>query len=87
MPGSLFTAYTCPTLLPHAFLLSPLYKPLLHGTYIDDVFFGLVFVVMVAVFLYFYFSDKGETDAEDEGNLAPSSSESDASHDKNTPPA
>ena len=43
-----------------------LYKPLLHGTYIEDIFFGVIFVVMLAVFLYFYFSDKGEPDMEDE---------------------
>ena len=43
-----------------------LYKPLLHGTYVDDIFFGVVFVVMLAVFLYFYFSDKGEPEMEDE---------------------
>lgn len=40
-------------------------KPLLHGTYIDDVFFGVIFVIMLGVFLYFYFADKGESDGEE----------------------
>ena len=43
-----------------------LYRPLLHGTYVDDIFFGVIFVVMLGVFLYFYFSDKGETEEEEE---------------------
>jgi hypothetical protein len=43
-----------------------LYKPFLHGTYIEDIFFGVIFVVMLAVFLYFYFSDKGEPEKEED---------------------
>ena len=47
-------------------LNSPLFRSLLHGTYIDDVFFGVIFVIMLGVFLYFYFSDKGESDGEED---------------------
>jgi hypothetical protein len=43
-----------------------LYKPFLHGTYIEDIFFGVIFVIMLVVFLYFYFSDKGESDTEED---------------------
>ena len=41
-------------------------KPLLHGTYVEDIFFGVIFIVMLGVFLCFYFTDKGEPDLEDE---------------------
>ncbi len=44
----------------------PFFRALFHGTYIDDVFFGVIFVIMLGVFLYFYFSDKGESDSEDD---------------------
>lgn len=39
-----------------------LLRPFLHGTYVDDALFGILFIVMLAVFLYFYFSEKGEPD-------------------------
>lgn len=46
----------------------PLFNALLHGTYIDDVFWGVIFVIMLGVFLYFYFSDKGEAESEDDNH-------------------
>lgn len=42
-----------------------LYKPLAHGTYVEDIFFGVIFIIMLGVFLYFYFSDKGEPEIEE----------------------
>lgn len=39
-----------------------LYSPLSHGTYVDDILFGLAFVVGVAVFLYVFLSDPGDSE-------------------------
>lgn len=52
--------YTC------SFLLVMLYKPEFHGTYVEDILFGIIFIVMLAVFSYFYFSDQGEPELEDD---------------------
>ena len=40
--------------------------PLRHGSYVDEIFFGVVFVMLVAVFIYFYFieNDEDEEDIE-----------------------
>lgn len=39
-----------------------LFSPLGHGTYLDDILFGLVFLVGVVIFLYFFLSDPGDPD-------------------------
>jgi hypothetical protein len=44
--------------------LSPFLRPLAHGSYLDEVLFGAVFLLMAIVFLYFYFS--GSSAVEDE---------------------
>lgn len=44
----------------------PLFRPLLHGTYVDDAVFGVIFIVMLGIFLYFYFFDKGEAIQDDD---------------------
>jgi hypothetical protein len=48
-----------------------LYKPLAHGTYIDDILFGVIFIVMLAVFLYFYNSDKMDPELEEDQDMEP----------------
>jgi hypothetical protein len=48
-----------------------LYKLHAHGTYIDDILFGVIFVVKLAIFFVFYFTDKGEPELEEHQEAEP----------------
>jgi hypothetical protein len=39
-----------------------LFSPLAHGNFVDDISFGIIFLFMAGVFVYFYFTGADGTD-------------------------
>ena len=42
------------------------YQPVLHGTYIDELIFGIGFVLSIALFIYLALADKKRENKSDE---------------------
>ncbi len=44
---------------------TPLLQPFQHGTFADDITLGIIFIVLVGVFFYIYFTGGDAPDSDD----------------------